>query len=239
MVTHNPELAEQYATRTVQLRDGVIRSDSDPYEVEEGASEAPVHKRLGKASMSLATSIALSFNNLRGRKGHTLLTSFAGSIGLIGIALILSVSTGVNAYIDSIQRDSMTAYPITIDSQTFDMTGIMAPGGRQGDRSRIGEERRHLPRRQQHQADLQPDEQHHEEQPRRFQEVSGRPQQRGSPICRRNRHPIHVRREVLRVQPRSRRHAGHRERRHHRCQVDSTSNAARMSSMASRRACPT
>ena len=125
MVTHNPELAEQYATRTVQLRDGVIRSDSDPYEVEEGASEAPVHKRLGKASMSLATSIALSFNNLRTKKGRTLLTSFAGSIGIIGIALILSVSTGVNAYIDSIQRDTMTAYPITIDSQTFDMTSIM------------------------------------------------------------------------------------------------------------------
>ncbi len=125
MVTHNPELAEQYATRTVQLRDGVIRSDSDPYEVEEGASEAPVHKRLGKASMSLATSIALSFNNLRTKKGRTLLTSFAGSIGIIGIALILSVSNGVNAYIDSIQRDTMTAYPITIDSQTFDMTSIM------------------------------------------------------------------------------------------------------------------
>ena len=125
MVTHNPELAEQYATRTVRLRDGVIRSDSDPYEVEEGASEAPVHKRLGKASMSLATSIALSFNNLRTKKGRTLLTSFAGSIGIIGIALILSVSTGVNAYIDSIQRDTMTAYPITIDSQTFDMTSIM------------------------------------------------------------------------------------------------------------------
>lgn len=125
MVTHNPELAEQYATRTVQLRDGVIRSDSDPYEVEEGASEAPVHKRLGKASMSLATSIALSFNNLRTKKGRTLLTSFAGSIGIIGIALILSVSTGVNAYIDRIQRDTMTAYPITIDSQTFDMTSIM------------------------------------------------------------------------------------------------------------------
>ena len=77
--------------------------------------------------MSLATSIALSFNNLRTKKGRTLLTSFAGSIGIIGIALILSVSTGVNAYIDSIQRDTMTAYPITIDSQTFDMTSIMAP----------------------------------------------------------------------------------------------------------------
>ena len=123
----------------------MIRSDSDPYEVEEGASEAPVHKRLGKASMSLATSIALSFNNLRTKKGRTLLTSFAGSIGIIGIALILSVSTGVNAYIDSIQRDTMTAYPITIDSQTFDMTSIMGAGGRQGDRRQIGEERRHLP----------------------------------------------------------------------------------------------
>ena len=125
MVTHNPELAEQYATRTVRLRDGVIRSDSDPYEVEEGASEAPVHKRLGKASMSLATSIALSFNNLRTKKGRTLLTSFAGSIGIIGIALILSLSSGINDYIGQVQEDTLTSYPITIQGESVDMTSIM------------------------------------------------------------------------------------------------------------------
>ncbi|KAB7790008.1 ABC transporter ATP-binding protein/permease [Bifidobacterium leontopitheci] len=133
MVTHNPELAREYATRIIELRDGVLRSDSDPYEVPEQSQEKPaVHRRLGRASMSFATSVALSFNNLRTKKARTLLTSFAGSIGIIGIALILSVSTGVNAYIDGIQRDTMTAYPITIDSQTFDMTSIMGAqaGGR-------------------------------------------------------------------------------------------------------------
>ena len=132
MVTHNPELAKQYATRIVELRDGVIRSDSNPYEPTPAEMKPAVHRTMGKASMSFATSLALSFNNLRTKKGRTLLTSFAGSIGIIGIALILSVSTGVNAYIDGIQRDTMTAYPITIDSQTFDMTSIMGAqaGGR-------------------------------------------------------------------------------------------------------------
>lgn len=125
MVTHNPELAEQYATRIVNLRDGVIRSDSAPFEIDEASASPAVHKTMGKASMSFATSLALSFNNLKTKKARTLLTSFAGSIGIIGIALILSVSTGVNAYIDNIQRDTMTAYPITIDEQTFDMSSIM------------------------------------------------------------------------------------------------------------------
>lgn len=132
MVTHNPELAREYATRIIELKDGVLRSDSDPYEPEQAQERTAVHRRLGRASMSLATSIALSFNNLRTKKARTLLTSFAGSIGIIGIALILSVSTGVNAYIDGIQRDTMTAYPITIDAQTFDMSSIMGAqaGGR-------------------------------------------------------------------------------------------------------------
>ena len=132
MVTHNPELAEQYATRTVQLRDGVIRSDSDPYEVEEGASEAPVHKRLGKASMSLATSIALSFNNLRTKKGRTLLTSFAGSIGIIGIALIISLSTGVNAYIADMERSTLSEYPLQILSSGVDITSFLSSGSSGG-----------------------------------------------------------------------------------------------------------
>ena len=130
MVTHNPELAEQYATRIVNLRDGVIRSDSDPFVVDETAEQPAVHKTMGRASMSFVTSLALSFNNLKTKKARTLLTSFAGSIGIIGIALILSVSTGVNAYISDIQRDTMTAYPITIDSQTFDLSSMM--GGQMG-----------------------------------------------------------------------------------------------------------
>ncbi len=130
MVTHNPELAEQYATRIVNLRDGVIRSDSDPFVVDETAEQPAVYKTMGRASMSFATSLALSFNNLKTKKARTLLTSFAGSIGIIGIALILSVSTGVNAYISDIQRDTMTAYPITVDSQTFDLSSMM--GGQMG-----------------------------------------------------------------------------------------------------------
>ena len=87
MVTHNPELAEQYATRIVNLRDGVIRSDSDPFVVDETAEQPAVYKTMGRASMSFATSLALSFNNLKTKKARTLLTSFAGSIGIIGIAL--------------------------------------------------------------------------------------------------------------------------------------------------------
>ena len=130
MVTHNPELAHEYATRIVELKDGTIRSDSDPFNPHAGDAETPVavHKTMGRASMSLATSLALSFNNLVTKKGRTFLTSFAGSIGIIGIALIMSVSAGVNTYIDSIQRDTMTAYPITIDAKTFDLSSLMSAG---------------------------------------------------------------------------------------------------------------
>ena len=94
------------------------------------AEQPAVYKTMGRASMSFATSLALSFNNLKTKKARTLLTSFAGSIGIIGIALILSVSTGVNTYISDIQRDTMTAYPITVDSQTFDLSSMM--GGQMG-----------------------------------------------------------------------------------------------------------
>ena len=97
MVTHNPELAQQYATRIVKLRDGKIRSDSMPFEVDESAMEEPSHRNMGRSSMSFLTALFLSFNNLRTKKARTILTSFAGSIGIIGIALILSLSTGVNA----------------------------------------------------------------------------------------------------------------------------------------------
>ena len=96
MVTHNPELAKDYATRIVNIKDGKILSDTNPYIIEEDKQKKPVHKKLGKTTMSFLTSLSLSFNNLRTKKGRTILTSFAGSIGIIGIALILSLSNGVN-----------------------------------------------------------------------------------------------------------------------------------------------
>ena len=102
MVTHNPELAQDYATRIIRLRDGKIIDDSNPYSPKMEKAAPPEHRRLGKASMSFLTSLSLSFNNLRTKKGRTLLTSFAGSIGIIGIALILALSTGVNNYITNI-----------------------------------------------------------------------------------------------------------------------------------------
>lgn len=131
MVTHNGELAEEYANRIVKLRDGQIIDDSNPLEVDETELEAPKHKNMGKASMSFFTALSLSFNNLRTKKGRTILTSFAGSIGIIGIALILSLSTGVNNYIDSIQRDTMVSYPITIEAQSFDFSSMMNAGREQ------------------------------------------------------------------------------------------------------------
>ena len=126
MVTHNPELAEKYATRIVRLRDGKITDDSDPYVVDEAALAPPKHKNMGRSSMSVLTSLALSFNNLRTKMGRTLLTSFAGSIGIIGIALILSLSTGVNTYISDIQKETMTSYPVTIEAQTIDLSSLLA-----------------------------------------------------------------------------------------------------------------
>ena len=125
MVTHNPELAEQYASRIVRVKDGRILSDSDPYEVSEKESRGAVHRNMGRSSMSIGTALGLSFNNLLTKKGRTLVTAFAGSIGIIGIALILSLSNGVNTYIDNIQKDAMESYPIEIDQQAFDLTGFM------------------------------------------------------------------------------------------------------------------
>ena len=129
MVTHNPELAEQYATRIVRLKDGVITDDTDPVAPEEVDGDLPVHKNLGRASMSFFTSLSLSFKNLWTKKARTLLTAFAGSIGIIGIALILSLSTGVNEYISNIQRDAMNAYPIIINAETVDMSSLMSSAG--------------------------------------------------------------------------------------------------------------
>lgn len=132
MVTHNPELAEQYATRIVKLRDGKITDDSDPYVVDDAALQAPEHRTMGRASMNFLTSLSLSFNNLRTKKGRTLLTAFAGSIGIIGIALILSLSTGVNQYITDIQKETMTSYPLMITAETFDMASLMELQGAMG-----------------------------------------------------------------------------------------------------------
>ena len=125
MVTHNPDLAQQYATRIVNLRDGKIRSDSMPYEVDESAMEPPRHKNMGKSSMSFLTALSLSFHNLRTKKARTILTSFAGSIGIIGIALILSLSTGVNDYIQSVEEDTLSEYPLEISSTGVDLTSMM------------------------------------------------------------------------------------------------------------------
>lgn len=126
MVTHNPELAEEYSTRIVKLRDGQITGDSNPYTEKEAPAEP---KKRKKISMSFFTALSLSFNNLRTKKGRTLLTSFAGSIGIIGIALILALSTGMNAYIADVQKDTMASYPITISAETIDVSGAMGMRG--------------------------------------------------------------------------------------------------------------
>lgn len=126
MVTHNPELAEKYSTRIVNLLDGEIVKDSMPFEEKEVIRENQKKKSI---SMSLLTALSLSFNNLRTKKGRTLLTAFAGSIGIIGIALILALSTGMNQYIDDIQKETMTSYPITISAESIDLSSAMGMRG--------------------------------------------------------------------------------------------------------------
>ncbi len=125
MVTHNPELAEEYSTRIVKLKDGKVTDDSDPFILDVKDMIEPEHKNLGKAKMSIFTAFSLSFNNLLTKKARTLLTSFAGSIGIIGIALILSLSTGFQNYIDKIQEDTLTSYPLTITAETADTTSML------------------------------------------------------------------------------------------------------------------
>lgn len=118
MVTHNPELAEQYATRIVRIKDGQLTDDSAPYEPE--IKEQITEGKKKRVSMSFPTAVSLSLNNLMTKKGRTLLTAFAGSIGIIGIALILSLSTGINEYINHIQEETLSSYPIQIDRETAD-----------------------------------------------------------------------------------------------------------------------
>ncbi len=125
MVTHNPELAKEYSNRIVKISDGKIIDDSNPFDVDEKEFQQAKHKNMGKSSMSIFTSLTLSFNNLWTKKARTLLTSFAGSIGIIGIALILALSTGVNTYISDIQKSTMASYPVTIESQTIDLSSVM------------------------------------------------------------------------------------------------------------------
>ena len=152
MVTHNPELAEQYSTRIVKLLDGKVTDDSNPYHFEEEAThseqsaesdgvvqlteaksdkpESVVRKtdvkKSKKTSMSFFTALSLSLNNLMTKKGRTVLTSFAGSIGIIGIALILALSTGIKAYIDIVQEDTLSTYPLSINKESYDMNSMMA-----------------------------------------------------------------------------------------------------------------
>ena len=127
MVTHNPELAEQYATRIVRLRDGVIQSDTAPFAPDDSAQVPPVHKNLGRSSMSPLTALALSFNNLLTKKTRTLLTAFAGSIGIIGIALILSLSAGVSNYIQEMERSTLSEYPLQISTTGVDLAALLDP----------------------------------------------------------------------------------------------------------------
>ncbi len=124
LVTHNPELAEQYATRIVRVKDGNIVSDSDPFNPPEVKETVKAKKK--RVSMSFFTAVSLSFNNLLTKKGRTLLTSFAGSIGIIGIALILSLSAGINNYINAVQEETLSSYPISILKETTDMSGAFA-----------------------------------------------------------------------------------------------------------------
>ncbi len=135
MVTHNPKLAKEYASRIIRIKDGKIRKDSDPY-ISENPTETVAEetskrkrkkekKKSPKASMSFGTALSLSFNNLLTKKGRTLLTSFAGSIGIIGIALILSLSNGMQAYINSLERDTLASYPITIEAESFDLMQLL------------------------------------------------------------------------------------------------------------------
>ena len=125
MVTHNPELAEKYSTRIVRILDGVITDDSKPFTEEDRKNEKDAKAKDGRTFMKFFTALRLSLNNLMTKKGRTLLTSFAGSIGIIGIALILSISNGVQNYINRVEEDTLSSYPVTIDESTVDISSMM------------------------------------------------------------------------------------------------------------------
>jgi len=122
MVTHNPELAENYSTRIIKLLDCKVIDDSNPYNEEEKENPNPY---MGKTNMSFKTAFTLSLNNLLTKKGRTILTSFAGSIGIIGIALILSLSSGMQSYINKVEEDTLSSYPITLQETTMDTGALL------------------------------------------------------------------------------------------------------------------
>lgn len=130
MVTHNPDLAYEYANRIVKLKDGKIISDTNPFTPDEGTVEEPHHENMGKSSMSFLTALSLSFNNLMTKKARTVLVAFAGSIGIIGIALILSLSNGVNTFIRNTEEDTLSEYPLEIEKSSFSLMSMM--GGAEG-----------------------------------------------------------------------------------------------------------
>ena len=125
MVTHNPDLAEKYSSRIIKILDGKIIDDSNPYSKEEEKKEDRTSKVNSKVSMNFLTALSLSLNNLMTKKGRTFLTSFAGSIGIIGIALILSLSSGMQTYINRVEEDTLSSYPITVQEETIDMASMM------------------------------------------------------------------------------------------------------------------
>ncbi|MDO4612282.1 MAG: ABC transporter ATP-binding protein/permease [Candidatus Saccharibacteria bacterium] len=125
MVTHNPELADEYATRIINLKDGLITSDSNPFDGNDAEDEIETRAKERKTRMSFFTALSLSLQNLLTKKGRTILVAFAGSIGIIGIALILAVSTGLQNYIDKIQSDTLTSYPLTLQQESIDITGVL------------------------------------------------------------------------------------------------------------------
>ena len=139
MATHNPELAENYATRIVNIKDGKILSDTNPYTIGKEEKIKPIHKNLGKTTMSFLTSLALSFNNLKTKKGRTILTSFASSIGIIGIALILSLSNGANMYIKSVEEDTLSEYPIQIQSTGIDVSSLLVGTNNEEEKQKTGD----------------------------------------------------------------------------------------------------
>ena len=125
MVTHNPELAKEYSTRVVKILDGQITDDTNPFTPEDEKNEKDAKAKNGKTSMNFLTALSLSLNNLMTKKGRTLLTSFGGSIGIIGIALIMSLSNGIQMYINKVEEDTLSSYPISIEQQTIDMSSMM------------------------------------------------------------------------------------------------------------------
>lgn len=149
MVTHNPQLAEKYATRIVKLLDGEIIDDTNPYVSEEAPAEPDIKKARGrsradkskKPSMSFYTALSLSVNNLMTKKTRTFMTSFAGSIGIIGIALILALSNGIQLYINRVQEDTLSTYPITLEAETIDLTSLLKTlSEKSGDNAKTDEE---------------------------------------------------------------------------------------------------